>query len=42
MSITNTYWSDVIGEDYTLSLSTVIDAYNEYATYGDYEDRDYE
>ena len=35
---TNTYWSDVIGEDYTLSLSTVMDTYNEYATYGGYED----
>ena len=36
--MSNTYWSDVIGEDYTLSLSTVIDAYNESCAYGDYED----
>lgn len=38
--MSNTYWSDVIGEDYTLSLSTVMDAYAEYANYGDYEDVD--
>lgn len=38
--MSNTYWSDVIGEDYTLSLSTVMDAYNEHVTYGDYEDVD--
>ena len=36
--MSNTYWNDVIGEDYTLSLSTVMDAYGEYSTYGDYED----
>ncbi len=37
--MSNTYWSDVIGEDYTLSLSSdIIDAYAESCAYGDYED----
>lgn len=37
MSISNSYWSDAIGDD-SLILSDIMDAYNEYATYGDYED----
>lgn len=34
---TNTYWS-VIGDDILILSSDIMDAYNEYATYGDYED----
>lgn len=35
----NTYWSEAIGEDYILSLSSdIMDAYAESRAYGDYED----
>lgn len=38
MSISNSYWSDAIGDDSLILSSNIIDAYNERVTYGDYED----